>query len=152
MNIWKIGIDSDCSSFAELKKNHTVSQGWPDFGDLSFAYIARDESYRKDFDVFMKECCYGDGKAPHTFRRLLEEINSHDIVLAFEGNTLLGITEMPDNFIYYYNDSVEDYTNCLFPVQTPKGSLLQEGSPFRHHVLRPHPHTVPLFQGLSDVL
>lgn len=121
MNIKKIGIDNNqrtkYATYDELKRNNVVAQGWSAFGDLTFAYVAKDKTCENDFETFMNEKCSGDDKAPHTFRQLLKFIQPGDIILAFQGRTLKGITEMPPEFIYYYNDNMEEYKNCLYPVR-----------------------------------
>ncbi len=116
MSIKKIGLDKKVTSFDELFSQYVVAQGWPNWGDLSFAYTAQDTSRDNKFQSFI-ETTYFDSKAPHTFRQLLKEIKSHDIILAFEGNTIKGITEIPNDFVYFYNVEMEDYKNCLFPVK-----------------------------------
>lgn len=116
MNIKKIGIDRKYTSFDELFNNHIVAQGWPYLGDLSFAYTAQDSSRDMKFQSFICTTI-SEKNATHTFRQLLKEIKSHDIILAFEGNTIKGITEIPDDYIYFYNEEMEEYRNCLYPVQ-----------------------------------
>lgn len=117
MRIKKIGIGPDYSSYEELKENNVVAQGWSGFGDLTFAYVAKDKTCNNDFKTFIDKKCTSDSKAPYTFRQLLIDIQPGDIILAFEGQTLKGITEMPPKFIYYYNDNMEEYMNCLYPVR-----------------------------------
>lgn len=121
MNIKKIGIDNNqetkYATYDELKRNNVVAQGWSAFGDLTFAYVAKDETCEGDFNYFIEEKCTVDTKAPYTFRQLLRDIRTGDIILAFQGRTLKGITEMPSEFIYYYNDNMKEYKNCLYPVR-----------------------------------
>lgn len=117
MRIKKIGIGTDYSSYKELKDNNVVAQGWSSFGDLTFANVANDKTCNDDFNFFIDEKCTGDPKAPYTFRQLLRDIQPGDIILAFEGQKLKGITEMPPEFIYYFNDNMEEYMNCLYPVR-----------------------------------
>ena len=53
MNIKKIGIGPDYSSYEELKENNVVAQGWSGFGDLTFAYVAKDKTCNNDFKTFI---------------------------------------------------------------------------------------------------
>ena len=115
MNIKKIGLDANYTSFEELRSQFVVAQGWPAWGDLSFAYTTHDPMREEKFNSFIATT-YGDSKAPHTFRQLLKDIKAHDIIIAFQGNTVKGIAEIPEDFIYFYNTEMNDYRNCLFPV------------------------------------
>jgi len=122
-NIYKIGVGTDYSSFNELKQQHVVSQGWPATGDLSFAF--RDEEgfqlFFENLHNFGRMLGYNnDSKWNYTLPRLIKDIKTGDIILAFEGNNLVGITQIPEKFIYFYNECVKDYRNSLFPVQWVK--------------------------------
>lgn len=119
-NIYKIGVDRECSSFKELEEHHVVSQGWPATGDLSFAF--RDEEEYSLISANLDIIGSGDTKISYTLHRLLIDIKPGDIILAFEGNTLKGITQIPEKFIYFYNENVEEYKNSLFPVNWVKWS------------------------------
>jgi hypothetical protein len=112
MNIWKIGISKDYSSFDEMKKYHTVSQGWPKRGDLTFLWNETNEEINK----YISDIVNGDGKGRYTIKRLFNEIKPGDIIIAFEGNSLKGITQMPLKYVYFYNEEVGNYRNSLFPV------------------------------------
>ncbi len=119
-NIYKIGVDTKYTSFEELEKNHVVSQGWSGTGDLSFAF--RDEEEYSLISANLVIIGRGDTKISYTLHRLLIDIKPGDIILAFEGNTLKGITQIPKKFIYFYNENVEEYKNSLFPVNWVKWS------------------------------
>ena len=112
MNVKKIGIDTDCSSYDELKSQHTISQGWY-FGDLSFIFQDKNK-----FDkYFIQEICDGTKKCKNAFVQMMCEIKAGDIVLALEGNTIRGIAEVPKRFTYYYNeDGNDEYVNHLYPI------------------------------------
>ena len=122
-NIYKIGVGTDYSSFNELKQQHVVSQGWPATGDLSFAF-GDEEGFQLFFENlhdFGRMLGYNNNsKWNYTLPRLIKDIKTGDIILAFEGNNLVGITQIPEKFIYFYNECVEDYRNSLFPVQWVK--------------------------------
>ena len=124
-NIYKIGVGTDYSSFNELKQQHVVSQGWPATGDLSFAFGDEEgfQLFSENLHVFGRMLDYNnDSKWNYTLPRLIKDIKTGDIILAFEGNSLVGITQIPEKFIYFYNECVEDYRNSLFPVQWVKWS------------------------------
>ncbi|WP_286035843.1 AAA family ATPase [Succinatimonas hippei] len=127
LKIWKIGIGRNSeSSYRELKEQFCVSQGWREFGDLSFLY-----HNNEDISSMIKAFNPKEHRAYNAFESLMEKINPGDIVLAFEGNDLKGITQMPvDNnspvepdgfknsgFVYFYNESVNEYRQSLFPVK-----------------------------------
>ncbi len=113
MTIKKLGIDRNCATYDELKSQHTVSQGWPAYGDLSFLC-----DKKENLENYLTRISYDTQSGRNAFRQLFREIGTGDIILAFEGNTIKGIAEIPPNYIYFYNvdDDVEDYRNSLFPV------------------------------------
>ena len=119
-NIYKIGVASDCSNFKELEQHHVVSQGWSATGDLSFAF--RDEEGFRLFSDNLDIIGSGDKKIFYTLPRLIKFIQPGDIILAFQGNDLVGITQIPERFIYLYNENVNEYKNSLFPVHWVKWS------------------------------
>ena len=127
LKIWKIGIGRNSeSSYRELKEQFCVSQGWREFGDLSFVY-----HNNEDISSRIEALNPQENRAYNAFEALMSKINPGDIVLAFEGNELKGITQMPvDNnspvepdgfknsgFVYFYNESVNEYRQSLFPVK-----------------------------------
>lgn len=127
LKIWKIGIGRNSeSSYRELKEQFCVSQGWREFGDLSFVY-----HNNEDISSRIEALNPQENRAYNAFEAIMSKINPGDIVLAFEGNELKGITQMPvDNnspvepdgfknsgFVYFYNESVNEYRQSLFPVK-----------------------------------
>ena len=124
-DIYKIGVSTDCSSFNELEEHHVVSQGWPATGDLSFAFGDEDgfRLFSDNKHAFGRIIGSGDDKKfYYTLPRLINDIKTGDIILAFEGNSLVGITQIPEKFIYFYNEKVDEYKNSIFPVQWVKWS------------------------------
>ncbi|MCK9160894.1 MAG: AAA family ATPase [Bacteroidaceae bacterium] len=105
-----MGIEKTYAYFQELKENHVVSQGWNEYKDLSFLLK------ENNIEPYLQRITYGQRGGYNAFRNIFKGIKAGDIILAFEGNTLKGITEMPDDFIYYYDDESNNYNNCLFPV------------------------------------
>lgn len=112
MNIKKVGCGLDWSSYVELKEHHVVSQGWNEYGDLSFMY-------RNSKELWQYIDIVSDWAQPgrNALKQLMLEIKSHDIILAFEGNTVKGIAEVPEEFTYYYDDNIEHYKNCIYPLE-----------------------------------
>ncbi len=124
-DIYKIGVSTDCSSFNELEEHHVVSQGWPATGDLSFAFGDEDgfRLFSDNKHAFGRIIGSGDdAKFYYTLPRLINDIKTGDIILAFEGKSLVGITQIPEKFIYFYNENVDEYKNSIFPVQWVKWS------------------------------
>jgi len=109
MEIKKIGISTDYSSYEEFKNLFIVAQGWREAGDLSFFQ-------KEDFEKYLKDVTFDQQGGYNAFRQLFKMIKPGDIMLAFEGNKLKGIAEMPNKFEYYYDNSL-NYANCLYPVK-----------------------------------
>lgn len=109
MGIKKIGVATEYSSYQELKERYVIAQGWYQSGDVAFL------SRERNLDKYIPLVADNGQSAYNAFRQLFRHIQEGDIVLAFEGNTLKGITEVPHDFIYLY-ESEYDYSNCLFPV------------------------------------
>jgi 5-methylcytosine-specific restriction protein B len=114
MAIKKIGISTEWATYEELKQRCVVAQGWDDSGDLSFLW---DKENEENIDKFLNLFTGGVPKGKNAFSNIFRQIKSGDIVLAFEGNTVKGICEMPEDFVYFYDDDAENYRNCLFPVR-----------------------------------
>lgn len=111
MNIKKVGCGLEWTSYSELKTNHVVSQGWNEFGDLSFMF-----NNPKDLREYINLVSDWNKAGKNAFRQLMSEIKPHDIILAFEGNSVKGIAEIPEKYVYYYSHEVEHYQNCIFPI------------------------------------
>jgi len=120
MKIYKTGIDIDCSTFKEQKNFYVVSQGWPASGDVSCMFKEQD-IFNNFFNYVKNDCITAYGLISsrsllNAFSNLLINMHSGDVILAFEGNTCKGIAEIPPKFVYYYDSSFHNYTNCLFPI------------------------------------
>jgi len=105
------------TSYEEIKKRYVAAQGWSASGDMSFLLE------EKDITPFINNLINKENKTHRAFRELLKEVKSGDIILAFEGTTIKGICELPEDFIYMYDVSEEadiepyEYANSLFPVK-----------------------------------
>ena len=108
MNIKKVGVAIEYCTYDKMKAKNEVSQGWSEWGDLAFL------SKEKDIETYLPRICYGSQGGFNAFRQIFKDIKSGDIILAFEGNTIRGITEMPPDFIYCYDDEERGgYANSL---------------------------------------
>jgi 5-methylcytosine-specific restriction endonuclease McrBC GTP-binding regulatory subunit McrB len=114
MNIKKLGVECTYAKYDELKQRGVVAQGWIETGDISFLWYDKTEDISKYLPLTHVE--YSKQGCKNAFKHILREIKPGDIILAFEGNTLKGICEIPPEFIYFYDDNYI-YKNCLFPVQ-----------------------------------
>ena len=111
MNIKKVGVAIEYCTYDKMKAKNEVSQGWSEWGDLAFL------SKEKDIETYLPRICYGSQGGFNAFRQIFKDIKSGDIILAFEGNTMRGITEMPPDFIYCYDDEERGgYANSLWPI------------------------------------
>ena len=117
MTIYKIGIDKNNSSYKELHDNKVVSQGWTYLGDIPFdiSFLKYEEKYQSTIKN-MEKIFKGNTGFQNT-RKYMFKIESKDIILAFEGNRIMGICEMPGKFEYYFDDKFKNYKNCLYPVK-----------------------------------
>lgn len=111
MNIKKLGCELEYSSYSELKEHNVAAQGWSDWGDLSFMFHNQEE-LSKYLDIISDEIRAGK----NAFNQIMLDIKAHDIILAFEGNSVKGIAEVPDTFVYYYDKTIDTYRNCIFPL------------------------------------
>ncbi len=117
MTIYKIGIDKNNSSYEELKENKVVSQGWTYLDDIPFdtSFCRYEKKYQSAIED-MKKIFKSKKGFQNTINKMFE-IKSKDIILAFEGNSVKGICEIPEKFEYYFDDKFKNYKNCLYPVK-----------------------------------
>ncbi|GHT77768.1 hypothetical protein FACS189464_0020 [Bacteroidia bacterium] len=120
MGIKKLGIGSEPkkASFEELKQRCVVAQGWSDSGDLSFLTESAE-----NLDKFLPLFNQGEQSGTNAFNQFFRSIKTGDIILGLEGNSIKGIGEIPNDFIYFFDDERTDngeykyhYRNCVFPV------------------------------------
>ena len=121
----KIGIDTQYSDYTDLKERCVVAQGWDKFDptfllDSDYSSVREWSDYVGDFEQ----------RAWNAFKNLLLEIKAGQIILAFEGNSIKGICEIPQSFTFF-NDQRNNctYKNSLFPVQWVDWSSFY-GKPF----------------------
>jgi len=128
MNIWKVPADFDGGGgFENFQENNIIGQGWT--GDASWIYYLfraeqltdEEEFYKNKGRHFWTKQCWGDNadRAYNSFKRLLIDIKKDEICLAFYGKELVGIGQMPVQFVYYSSDNYEEKPegNWLFPFK-----------------------------------
>ena len=130
MTIWKLGTSGGkYSDYNELKARNIIAQGW-DTGDLTFLFRENESLIRYWLNILLP----GKKMGIDTLTNLLHEMNAIDLVLAYDGQTLKGICEIPTDFIYKFEDKhsactigggVCKYTNCLFPVKLVDWTTLE---------------------------
>lgn len=108
----KIGCGKQYTDFNELESHHVIAQGWGDSGDLTFMFRNEEEA-----NEYISLISHDEQSGINAFKQILLDIESGDIMLACQGNKIIGITEVPPKFIYLYDDDMKDYKNCLFPVK-----------------------------------
>lgn len=116
-NIWVIAISGEYSSFSEFKKYHVAGQGWSLLGDLSFMF-RDDQNYDK---YITKALEYGEGSTipqnkKNALNNLLCKIQAGDILVAVQGPVPQGIAEVPPEHVYFYENRMKEYKQCLFPI------------------------------------
>lgn len=121
MPIWRMAIDRQYSSYAEIKERHVIATGWSTLGDLSCLYQlcrlgfldwpqayniltiwALQEGHNSSETVFK-----------NSFKRLLFEIKLGDIVIGYEGTTARGICQICNCFTYGYD--YDGLISCVYP-------------------------------------
>lgn len=116
MDIFKIGVDTDWSSYEELKRNFVVAQGYSNKGDLSFIFKSSVSENAQDLRQVLS--LEKDQRYSNFINKMFgSQIKEGFIYLAFEGNEIKGICEVPPDFIYFFNNEIEEYKHCLFPVK-----------------------------------
>ncbi|MGI2323264.1 MULTISPECIES: McrB family protein [unclassified Methylococcus] len=138
MTVWKLGIDVGCSSYLELSARNVVAQGWHGTGDLSFLFgpdTNKTERWLKKLRPMPDTA-----KAQRTLTNLLSKIGKGDIIIGYQGNTIVGICQIPDDFVYIYEDYHAscvtcstpghcEYAHCLFPVNWVDWSIFTSNLP-----------------------
>lgn len=124
MIIKACSIDTDYSSYEELKKRSVVAQGWRGGGDVSFFKEERNNIWK--FIDFIESKIDKKNSCKNAFTSLFD-IKPGDIILAMEGHNIKGICEMPQNFEYVFQEY--DYPNSLFPVNWVDWNDLSDKEP-----------------------
>ena len=134
MAIRRMAIDTNFSSYAEIKERHVIATGWPKLGDLSCLYqlcrlkfLDRVQAYNMltIWALEIKEEGYNPLKTifRNSFNRLLFDIEPGDIVIGYEGTKVCGICQICNCFTYAYD--YDGLISCVSPSafhkpKTPK--------------------------------
>ncbi len=138
MAVWKMAIDRQFSSIAELTVRRAVAGGWSHLGDLTCMYLnCRRQNDPIPVDRALRrlgrnepDALKSQNPCRNTFRNLLADIQPGDLVAAFEGHQFCGICQVPDDFFYLYDHDGQatgvtpsqfghqnfEYAHCLWPV------------------------------------
>lgn len=105
-NVWWLAINTQTTSFEELKHRKVVAQGWPTLGDLSALrrfVPAHEDIFKAAVQLFGEvECTAYDWwaedrkptRTPSVMWNLLN-LRQGDVVVGIEGTTVRGICELP---------------------------------------------------------
>ncbi len=131
MIIWKVAIDNEFSSYDEFKQRKVVAQGWPDqTGDLS-DYVSESRAIIQNALIEMGNEKKVSEKISRIFHNMITEIGPGDVVIAYKGKQVVGICEICDCFMYFFdrygnNSGISPkafdknefhFANCLYPVE-----------------------------------
>jgi predicted Mrr-cat superfamily restriction endonuclease len=128
---WRIGTsDKEGSYWDRMKENSWVSIGWADLGDLT-----DDDIEKKDIVGKMSEIGYYDGNKSTISRKagevynFLKVIKPGDIVLAQDGERVLGIGIVEDEEVGYAPDeSFPHFRQVQWKVSEPKDFFSNDGN------------------------
>jgi hypothetical protein len=119
-NAWWLAVDTDYTSYSELKQRGVIAQGWPRLGNLSrYARMAANPGNRETFESEVGQLAlgkYGEDqreRAPKALWRFFQ-ISGGDLVVALEGTTIRGITTAPVSAADgYWHDPEFHYGQCI---------------------------------------
>jgi hypothetical protein len=120
---WRIGTKDDNQSYWDImKREDKISIGWSDIGDLNEKEIL---SKNEIIELFNDEGIYQDKKnvlsrkAGEIFD-FYKNIKIGDIVLAQDGENILGIGEVKDEYYFNPKDNFSHQKNVEWKVFNPK--------------------------------
>lgn len=99
--------------YEQIKSRCVIPQGWNDSLDVSFLTDPNENlnTFLPLIEPYKKE-----SSKVNAFTQLLQGIKTGNILLAFDGNDIKGICEVPNDFIYVYQ-SEYDFANAIFPIK-----------------------------------
>ena len=104
---WRVGTKDDRQSYWEIMKSGgQISIGWPEIGDLDSTSIASKEEIRtllEDEGYYINDKKNLTRKAGEIFN-FYSNIKIGDVILAQDGETILGIGIIKDDYYYNPND------------------------------------------------
>jgi hypothetical protein len=130
-NVWWLAINTQTTSFEELRHRKVVAQGWPKLGDISSLCLfvpKHEREFKRVIQLFGEVECstaYSEwaedqrfDRTPSVLWRLLS-LCKGDLVVGIEGTTVRGICEMPScaKWTYRYQGAY-DYAHTVgHPVE-----------------------------------
>ena len=120
---WRIGTKDDSQSYWDyMKTNDLVCIGWSDIGDLNEAEIKTKNDIKK---LFENEGIYKDKKGVLTRKAgeifdFYSKVNIGDVVLAQDGETVLGIGIVKDEYFFNEKENFAHQKMVEWKVINPK--------------------------------
>jgi 5-methylcytosine-specific restriction protein B len=120
---WRIGTSDDDNNYWEvMKENEYVSIGWPDIGDLSESAI---QSKNDIIELFKVVGYYPDDKKVASRKageifNFFNEMKEGDIVLAQDGEKILGIGEVIGDYGYVSSEGFPHYKPVDWKIFNPE--------------------------------
>lgn len=127
MSTWWLAIDTNYTSYEELKNRKVLAQGWPQVGDLRtlcpLAANPAQEGLVKDVVGELATLHFGEGseqieKARNVMWNLLQ-IRRGDLVVGIEGRTVRGICQAGSDAVASYRYDPSDQYNYAHTVCSP---------------------------------
>ncbi len=127
---WRVGTsDSNGNYWNQMKSGGFASIGWPDLGDLSAEDIEK-----KEISEMLTEAGYYDGNRGTITRKageiynFLKVIKPGDVVLAQDGNRVLGVGVIEDEDVAYYpEESFPHARNVTWKMTEPEDFYSEDG-------------------------
>lgn len=127
---WRVGTsDNKGNYWNQMKASGYASIGWPDLGDLSAEDIEK-----KEIAEMLGEAGYYDGNRGTITRKageiynFLKVIKPGDVILAQDGNRVLGVGVIEDEDVTYYpEESFPHARNVDWKVKEPEDFFSEDG-------------------------
>lgn len=138
MKCWWCAIDTENSSYEELKHRKVIAQGWPGTGSLEsvLALVPRHQDVFESIVQQLGDVAYGDSEiwskqrepsaVPRVFWNLLG-IDRGDVVVALEGRSIRGLSiiQNPARECYRYRSEYEYGHEIAYPVEWVDASEIE---------------------------
>ncbi|MBC5834353.1 AAA domain-containing protein [Flavobacterium sp. F372] len=122
-NYWRIGTKDDTQSYWDyMKTNNLICIGWSDIGDLNEAEVKSKDDIKK---LLENEGIYKDKKGVLTRKAgeifdFYTKVNIGDIILAQDGETVLGIGIVKDEYFFNEKENFAHQKLIEWKVLNPK--------------------------------
>lgn len=120
---WRIGTKDDNQSYWDyMKTNDLICIGWSDIGDLDEAEVKLKDDIKK---LFVNEGIYKDKKSVLTRKAgeifdFYSNVNIGDVVLAQDGETVLGIGIVKDEYLFNEKENFAHQKLVEWKIFNPK--------------------------------